>query len=90
MPELTGTVRCIQVGDDFAFTTVNEQGTTTRETFILWWSGVSTPQDPPVYIRIIQSDWIALLREALAGNVPVTVFHGTNSAVVLNVQFGQF
>jgi len=88
MPELTGTVRCVRVGDDLAFTTVNEQGTTNRELFILWWSGVSTPQDPPVHVRIIQSDWIALLREALASNISVTITHETNSAIVLNVQMG--
>lgn len=90
MPQLTGAVRCIRVGDDFAFTTVNEQGTNDQETFILWWSGVSTPLDPPVHIRIIQSDWVSLLREALASNVPVTITHETNSAIVLNVQLGLF
>lgn len=90
MPELTGTVRCVRVGDDLAFTTINEQGTTNRETFILWWTGISTPLDPPVYLRIIQSDWVSLLREAKAGNIPVTITHDNNSAIVLNVQMGLF
>ncbi len=88
MPRLTGTVGCIQVADDFGFTTIDEQGTTNRETFILWWSGVSTPQDPPVHVRIIQSDWVAFLREAMVSNIPVTIIHGHNSAIVQNVQMG--
>ena len=61
MPELKGTVRCVRVGDDFGFTTVTEQGTNVDELFILWWSGVTTPADPPVHVRIVQSDWVSLL-----------------------------
>lgn len=88
MPKLTGTVRCIQVADDFGFTTINEQGTTTRETFILWWSGVSTPRDPPVHTRIIHSDWVSFLRQAMVSSLPVIITHGDNSAIVTNVQLG--
>jgi hypothetical protein len=89
MPELTGTVRCIRVGDDFGFTTVAETGTSTRETFILWWAGVTTPVDPPIAARIVQSDWVSMLREAFAGSLQVTVTHPDNSAEVLNVQLGE-
>jgi len=88
MPETTGVVRCIRVGDDFGFTTIAEQPSNTRETFILWWGGVSTPADPPVHVRIVQSDWVALLRQALSDNTDVTITHTDNSAIVLNVQLG--
>ncbi len=39
MAQLTGVVRCVRVADEAGFTTVNEQGTTNRETFILSWDG---------------------------------------------------
>lgn len=88
MPETTGLVRCIRAGDDFGFTAIEEQPGNTRETFILWWGGVSTPADPPVHVRIIQSDWVALLRQALGDGTPVTITHATNSAIAMNVQLG--
>jgi hypothetical protein len=88
MPELKGTVRCVRVGDDFGFTTVTEQVTNIDELFILWWAGLSTPADPPVHVRIVQSDWVSLLRQAMASAIPVNITHGTNSSVVLNVQLG--
>jgi hypothetical protein len=90
MPELIGTVRCVRVSDESAFTAVNEQGTNTSETFILWWDGVSTPANPPARTRIAQSNWIALLRQAKASSILVTITHDNNSAVVLNVQLGQW
>ena len=86
MPELRGTVRCLRVGDDFGFTTIVETGTEETETFIMWWGGVTTPTDPPVHVRIVQSDWVAMLRDALVNDLRVTVTHPTNSAEVLNVQ----
>jgi hypothetical protein len=88
MPELKGTVKCVRVGDDFGFTTVTEQGTNVDELFILWWAGLTTPADPPVHARIVQSDWVSLLRQALASAIPVNITHDTNSSVVLNVQLG--
>jgi hypothetical protein len=88
MPELKGTVRCVRVGDDFGFTTVIEQGTNVDELFILWWGGVTTPADPPVHVRIVQSDWVSLLRQAMASGISVDITHDTNSALVLNVQLG--
>jgi hypothetical protein len=88
MPELKGTVRCVRVGDDFGFTTVTEQVTNMDELFILWWAGLSTPADPPVRVRIVQSDWVSLLRQAMASSIPVNITHDTNSSVVLNVQLG--
>ena len=89
MPDLTGTVRCVRVGDEAGFTAVVEQGTNNRETFILWWDGISTPANPPARTRIAQSDWVGLFRQAMASNITVTISHATNSAIVLNVQLGQ-
>ena len=88
MTETIGTVQCVRVAQDSAFTCVNEQNTATHEIFILWWDGQGTPANPPASLRIIQSDWIALLRQALASNIPVTVTHDANSSIVLNVQLG--
>jgi hypothetical protein len=88
MPEFTGKVRCIRVGDDFGFTTINETGTGERETFIMWWGGVTTPLEPAVHVRIVQSDWVSMLREAMASNLPIVITHETDAATVLNVQLG--
>jgi hypothetical protein len=89
MAETIGTVQCVRVAADSAFTCLTEQGSTTNELFILWWDGISTPANPPASVRIIQSDWIALLRQALASNVPVAIGHDDNSALALTVQLGQ-
>ena len=90
MPEFTGSVRFIRVGADCGFTTLVEQAPSPAETFILRWGGELTPPDPPARVRIIQSDWIALLRQAMASSIPVTITYGdSNSAIVLNVQIGQ-
>jgi len=88
MPELIGAVRCVQVSEEAAFACVNEQGTTENTLFILWWEGVTTPATPPARLRLAQSNWVALLREGLAGNIPVAIGHEDNSAVVVNVQLG--
>jgi hypothetical protein len=90
MPETTGAVRCVRVADEAAFTTVLDQLTNTKELFILWWDGLATPANPPARVRIAQSDWVGLLRQGLASNIPVTITHDTNSSVVLNVQLGQW
>jgi hypothetical protein len=49
---------------------------------------VTTPADPPVHVRIVQSDWVSLLRQAMASGISVDITHQTNSALVLNVQLG--
>ena len=89
MPEFIGTAQCVRVGDDFGFTSVVEQTTGVQETFILWWGGITTPADPPFHVRIVQSDWVSLLRESIAGGLTVAVTHPTNSAAVLNIQLGR-
>ncbi len=88
MPETIGAVRCVRVVEDSAFACLTEQGTTTNELFILWWDGQTTPANPPARVRIAQSNWVALLRQALASNIPVTITHPDNSSRVLNVQLG--
>jgi hypothetical protein len=81
----TGTVTCVQVGDDFGFTTL-QVTPTTKETFILW---TATSTEPPVHTRIVQSDWIALLREAMAAGLKVVVSHADGSAIATAVQLGE-
>jgi predicted N-acyltransferase len=85
MATSTGTVTCVQVGDDFGFTTL-QVTPTTKETFILW---TGTTTEPPVRTRIVQSDWIALLRQALADNLTVVVNHQDGSAIATAVQLGE-
>jgi hypothetical protein len=85
MASSIGTVKCVQIGDDFGFTTI-EHADATRETFILW---TGTTTEPPVRTRIVQSDWVALLRQALAENLTVVLNHATNSAIATSVQLGE-
>jgi hypothetical protein len=77
-------VQCVRVTPDAAFTCINEQGATVSDIFILWWDGLGGPYSP----RIVQSDWVSLLRQGLASGIPVTVTHDNNSSYVLNVQLG--
>jgi hypothetical protein len=84
MPETSGTVQCVRVATDSAFTCINQQGATVSDIFILWWDGLGGPDSP----RIIQSDWVSLLRQGLASGIPVTITHDDNSSYVLNVQLG--
>ncbi|WP_405827130.1 hypothetical protein [Streptomyces sp. NBC_00105] len=86
MPRIKGTVGCVQVGDDYGFTRVIEQGTGNEELFTLWWSGVATPENPAIHVRIIQSDWVSLLRQAMAAGLPVTIVYPDDSNLVFNVQ----
>jgi hypothetical protein len=89
MPEIVGAVQCIRTGDDFGFTMITEQDSGISEAFILWWAGEITPADPPASTRIMQSEWISLLRQGMASNIPVTITVGVDdSALVLNVQLG--
>ncbi|WP_431047143.1 hypothetical protein ACQUSR_33550 [Streptomyces sp. P1-3] len=37
-------------------------------------------------MRIIQSDWVSLLRQAMADGLPVTIGSPEDSALVLGVQ----
>jgi hypothetical protein len=93
LPETSGLVSCLLVGDGFGFTTVvfpiNKGGINNHsEHFILWWSGVTTPWDPDASLRAKQDQWVSLLQEAMAYNVSVTITHAKNSAAVASVQVG--
>ena len=80
----TGKVRCVQVLDDLGGTTI-QVNATTKETFILWSAQSS---EPPVRIRVMQSNWVSLLRQAIASNLEVTIGHAENSAIATSVQLG--
>ena len=43
-----------------------------------------------MHTRIVQSDWIALLREAKTANITVVISHGDGSAIATAVQLGEF
>jgi hypothetical protein len=88
MATFTGVVRCVRVSDEACLTTVNELGTTNRESFILWWDGLATPANPAARTRISRSEWVSLLRQSLVSNIPVTIQHGNTSSIVQNVQLG--
>jgi hypothetical protein len=84
-----GTVKCLQVADDFAFATIEGGGS--RETFILWYfpgTGGGIPTDINAFTRVMHSMWVSLLREARAGNLTVRVVSPSGSAAVSLVQLG--
>ena len=83
MPTTTGTVRCMRVGDDFGFVSVNKTAGGI-ETLILWFN----PSPTTSLTRILQSMWVSMLREAKAGNIPISVQHDSG-AIVSNVQLGE-
>jgi hypothetical protein len=85
MPNTIGTVRCLNISDDAAFTVIAEEGTGDLETLIVW----SNLADVPVRTRVMQSNWAAMLREALADNRTVQITTPTNSAIVTMVQVGE-
>lgn len=90
MAQITGTVRCLQVTDDFAFTMI-DPAAGLSEIFILWWfpgTGGGIPQDITAYSRIMHSMWVSLLREAHANGLNVTILHPDASAVVTTVRLG--
>lgn len=90
MAQITGTVRCFQVSDDSAFTTI-EDNSGAKETFILWFApgtGGGIPQTLTAYTRIMHSMWVSQLREALANNLSVTLTHPSGSAAITAVRLG--
>lgn len=89
MPDITGTVTCLQIGDDYAFTTI--EGCGSRETFILWFfpgTGGGIPSDLNAFTRVMHSMWVSILRQARAGNLTVRVVSPNGSAAVSLVQLG--
>ena len=89
MPELVGHVKCIRVGYEFCFAICTEQSNGVDEVFTLWWDGLSTPANPPPSLRIVQSDWVALMRQAMASNILVTItYQDISSNLVESVELG--
>ncbi len=80
-----GTVRCVVVGDDFAFTTIDETAGGS-ETLVLWFG----PSPTTSFTRIMHSMWISLLREAKAGNLTVRLAFPDGGGDVLSVTLGDF
>ena len=91
MPEITGTVRCLQIADSYAFTTI-ETAAGDRETFLLWWfpGDGGIPDELNSFTRIMHSMWVSILREARSNNLTVTLQHPSGSAEVTAVQAGEF
>jgi len=77
----TGTVNCLQVGDDFGFISINKAGGVT-EILILWYG----PSEPSAFTRVMHSMWLSMLREAMAAGKVVNLTHESTSAFVTIVQ----
>lgn len=90
MANITGTVNCFQIADDFAFTTI-EDASGDKETLILWFTpGTTIPPFLTSYTRIMHSMWISILRTALANSLVVTLTtSSSSSAEVTMVRMGE-
>lgn len=85
--QITGFVTCLFVGDDIAFTTIDD-GTGVTETFVLFF-GNNPSIDPQA--RRAQNMWVTLLQEAKAHNLIVVVTpQADDSSYVATVQLGRF
>lgn len=82
MASTTGSVVCLQLGDDFGFTTIKNATTATNETFVLWFA----PRQITEFTRVLQSMWVSLLRQAMANSLKVTIVTPTSSAQVSSVE----
>jgi len=82
MASITGSVVCLQLGDDWGFTTVKDVTTGTNETFVLWFG----PKQITEFTRVLQSMWVSLLRQAMADSLQVTIGAVDGSAQVASVQ----
>lgn len=90
MATTTGTVECVQIAEDWAFTTIKEDVGGT-ETFILWWfpgGGSGIPPNLNSFTRVLHSMWVSLLREAQSNGSTVTISHPASSSEITFVQLG--
>ena len=78
----TGRVECLNVGDDFGFVGIREDGTGDFEAFIVWFS----PSLPTAFIRLLHSMWLGMLREALTTGDQVQISHEDDSAFILSLR----
>lgn len=86
MPEMTGTVKCLQLQESAAFTTI-EDGAGHKETFILWFGDI-IPRDLTSFTRVVHSMWVSVLREAHSRGRTVTVMHPSSSAEITGLRLG--
>ena len=77
----TGTVDCIQVGDDYGFIRITGAGGVS-ETLILWYG----PSEPSAFAQVMHSMWLSMLRQAMETGEVVNLTHASNSAFVTIVQ----
>lgn len=90
MATTTGTVKCLQIADSFAFTKIEESGGGS-ETFIIWWlPGTSggIPANLTAFTRVLHSMWVSQLRDAQANNLTVEILHGDGSAEIDAIRLG--
>jgi hypothetical protein len=90
MAEATGTVRCLSISEDAAFTTIDETSGGS-ETFILWFApgtGGGIPPTLTAFTRVLHSMWVSQLREAHGNNLTVTIIHPDGSAEITTVRLG--
>jgi hypothetical protein len=80
----TGPVTCLNVGDDYAFTSIRDQTSGQIGVYILWYY----PGDIPVVDRMRLSMWLAMVRDAMSRCIDVSVVHDENDAYVISVQLG--
>ncbi len=74
----SGKVDCLNVGDDFGFVGIIEDGTGDFEAFIIWFA----PSNPSAFTRVLDSMWLSMLREALTTGDQVQISHDDDSAFI--------
>ena len=85
MATTTGTVTCIQIGDDFGFFTVKNSTTAATETLIIWFGS----SDPSAFTRILQSMWVSLLRDAINTGSQVIAVHPNGGAIITSLELSK-
>lgn len=82
MASTTGSVVCLQLADDWGFTTIKDATTAVNETFVLWFA----PKQITEFTRVLQSMWVSLLRQAMANSLQVTIGTPDGSAQVSTLE----
>jgi hypothetical protein len=78
----TGKVDCLNIGDDFGFVGIIEDGTGDSEAFIIWFA----PSEPSAFTRVLHSMWLSMLREALTTGDQVQISHADDGAFILGLR----
>ena len=85
MAETLGGVECLNIGNDFAFVGIREDGTNEFEAFIVYFS----PSLPNATLRLMHVKWMSLLRDAFATGNQVRIAHGNSSAFIDSLQLNK-